>query len=304
MRKFAQLFTVLVLNKIILILSLLSIFLTSCTDKAKVKTDYERLKLNGKVKSVTEIYFLPVVSGDTIKRGERTTNATSFFDTDEDEPFSSYETKVYFDHNGNIAKCSMDDSASDFHFKEVFEYNDNLLASKQGFLSEEFFYREIYRYDDKNREAERSFFDSEKHLFESVTTEYPDKNTVIEKVHTENGYADFVRETRLENGLPVLLTSRYDDVRIIEKWNGEYDDNGRINVSRYYDSQNNLLQYVKYVYDEYGNELEYSIFADDNELLSKREYHYKYDQYGNWTQQVTITDGSPEIIMLRNIIYY
>jgi hypothetical protein len=96
------------------------IYLVSCTGTT-VKTDYERLKLAGKVKFISEIYFLPVVSGDTVKRGERTTNATSFRDVAEDEPFSSYETKVYFDRNGNITECFMDDSASDFHFKEVFE---------------------------------------------------------------------------------------------------------------------------------------------------------------------------------------
>ncbi|MDR2026888.1 MAG: hypothetical protein LBQ01_04925 [Prevotellaceae bacterium] len=263
-----------------------------------------RLNLNGKVKFITEIYFLPAVSGDTIKRGERTTNATSFFESAGDEPFSSYETKVYFDHNGNIAECFMDDSASDFHFKETFEYDDNLLVTKQGFLSGEFFYKEIYRYDSKNRETERYFYDSEKHLFESVITKYPDANTVIEKVHTENEYSDFERETRLKDGLPVLLTSRLDSVRIIEKWRGEYDGNGRVSVSKFYDSQDKLLQYEKYVYDGYGNELEYAIFSDNDELLTKHECRYKYDGYGNWTQQVTITDGQPEIIILRNIIYY
>lgn len=282
--------------------ALLCIFLVSCTDAAKVKTDYERLKLNGKVRFISETYYLPVVSGDTIKIGERTTNATSFFETEEDEPFSSYETKVYFDHNGNIRECFMDDSASGFHFTEVFEYDDNLLVSKQGFLSGEFFYKEIYRYDSKNRETERNFYDSEKHLFESVITEYPDKNIVVEQVHTENGYADFERETVFENGLPVLSTSRR-DAKILEKWSGEYVDNEQISVSKFYDAQGNLLQYAKYVYDEHGNELEYSIFADDDELLMKREYRYKYDQYGNWTQQVSITDGTPEIIMVRNIVY-
>jgi hypothetical protein len=283
------------------ILSLLCISFVACTDAVKIKTDYERLKLNGKVKFVSEIYFLPIVSGDTIKRGERTTNATSFFEND-DEPFSSYETKVYFDHNGNIRECFMDDSASDFHFKEMFEYDDILLISKQAFLSGEFFYKEIYRYDPKNRETERNFYDSEKHLFESVTSEYPDKNTVVEHIYTENGYADFERETHFENGLPVLSISRR-EAEILEKWNGEYEDNGLISVSKFYDSQDNLLQYAKYVYDEHGNELEYSIFSENNELLSKREYHYKYDQYGNWTQQVLITDGTAEIIMLRNIVY-
>jgi hypothetical protein len=262
------------------------------------------LKLNGKVKSLTEIYFLPVVSGDTIKRGERTTNATSFFETAVDEPFVSYETKIYFDHNGNITECFMDDSASDFHFHEVFEYADNLLINKQGLLSEDFFYKEIYQYDSRNREKERNFYDSENHLFESVITEYPDKNTIIEKIHTENEYSDFERETKLKDGLPVSLTSRFDATRIIEKWGGEYDKNGWLNVSKFYDNQDNLLQYIEYAYDEYGNELTYSIFSGRGEFLARQAYHYKYDKYGNWTQQVSITDSKPEIIMERNIVYY
>jgi hypothetical protein len=171
-------------------------------------------------------------------------------------------------------------------------------------LSGEFFYKEIHQYDSKNRETERHIYDGENHLFESVTTEYPDKNTIVEKVHTENEYSDFERETQLKDGLPVLMISRFDAVRVIEKWSGEYDNKQRISISRFYDNHDNLLQYAKYVYDEYGNELKYSLFSDSGELLSKREYRYKYDKYGNWTQQVSIIDGNPEIIMLRNIVYY
>jgi hypothetical protein len=261
------------------------------------------LKLSGKVKYINETYFLPIVSGDTIKRGERTSNETSFYES-ADELFSSYETKVYFDRNGNIRECYMDDSTSDFHFKETFEYEGNLLVNKFGLLSGEFFYKEIYRYDSKNREAERSFFDSEKNIFESVRMEYPDKNTLIEKVHTESEYSDFERETRFENGLPVSLVSRIDSAGILEKWSGEYDGRGQLVLSKFYDAHSSLLQYVKYSYDGYGNELEYSVFSPGNELLEKHEYRYKYDSRGNWTQQVSITDGYPEIIMLRNIIYY
>ncbi|MDR1886381.1 MAG: hypothetical protein LBQ70_00560, partial [Prevotellaceae bacterium] len=152
--------------------------------------------------------------------------------------------------------------------------------------------------------AERHFYDSEKHLFESVITEYPDKNTVIEKIHTENEHADFERETHFRNNLPVLSVSRVDAVRIIEKWSGEYDGNGRLILSKFYDGQDDLVQYEKYVYDEYDNELEYSIFSDSGELLAKYGYGYKYDGYGNWTQQVSVTDGQPEVITVRNIVYY
>jgi hypothetical protein len=287
-----------------IIAALLCVNTVSCTDGTKVKTDYERLKLNGRVKLIVETYFHPVVSGDTVRKGERTANATSFFETSGDRPFSSYETKVYFDSHGNITECFMDDSASDFHFSEVFEYEDNLLTGKQGLLSGEFFYKEIYRYDPEHRETERSFYDSEKRLFESVITEYPDGNTIVEKVHTGNDYSDFERETRLKNGLPVLMTSRLDAVRMIEKWSGEYDGKGRICVSKLYDGRDSLVQYAEYVYDEYDNELKCSIFSGDDGLLEKHEYRYRYDEYGNWIQQVSITGGKPEIIMVRNIVYY
>ncbi|MDR1886573.1 MAG: hypothetical protein LBQ70_01540, partial [Prevotellaceae bacterium] len=170
---------------------LLCLCIVSCTGGVKVKTDYERLQLRGKVKFISEIYFLPLISGDTVKRGERTSGESSFFESKGDEPFFACETKIYFDSRGNITECYMDDSATGFHFKEQFDYSGNLLKSKLGLLSGEFFYRETYRYDSKNREAERHFYDSEKHLFESVITEYPDKNTVIEKIHTENEHADF-----------------------------------------------------------------------------------------------------------------
>jgi hypothetical protein len=290
------------MNKIIF--GILCIYAVSCTNGTKVKTDYEQLNLKGKVKNITEIYFVPIVSGDTIKRGERTSNATSFFESAENEPFVAYETKVYFDHNGNIIECYMDDSATGFHFKEVFEYSGNLLINKLGMLSGEFFYKEIYRYDSKNRETERSFFDSERHIFESVIVEYPDKNTIIEKVHTESEYSDFERETRLENGLPVSLISRVDSLSIIEKWKGTYDTHGRLILVQFFDERDKLIQYVEYVHDEYGNELECSIFHEDYGLAQKHEYRYKYDEYGNWTQQVLITDSQAKIIMLRNIVYY
>jgi hypothetical protein len=255
------------------------------------------------VQFISEIYFSPVVSGDTVKKGERTTHATSFLETTGEESFMPYETKVYFDHNGNITECLMDDSASDFHFKEVLEYDSILLIGKQGFLSGEFFYKAIYRYDSKQREKERHFYDSEEHIFESVITTYPDRNTVVEQIHTENGYADFECETRLKNGLPASSTNRRDD-EIIETWSGKYDSKGQISVSKFYDSQGAMLQYAKYVYDEYGNRLEYLILSDKGKVLLKREYRYKYDRFGNWTQQVSIADGIPEIITQRNIIYY
>jgi hypothetical protein len=61
---------------------------------------------------------------------------------------------------------------------------------------------------------------------------------------------------------------------------------------------------VKYFYDEYGNESGYSNYSDNDEFMSKYDYRYKYDKYGNWIQKVSIADGYPEIIMEREIVYY
>ncbi|MDR1897628.1 MAG: hypothetical protein LBR10_12645 [Prevotellaceae bacterium] len=293
------------MTRIGIIAVVLWICLVSCSDKVKVKTDYEKLNLKGNIKNITEIYFLPEMSGDTIRRGERTTNETSFFQLDgDDEIFISYETKVYFNHDGNITECTMTDSTSGFYFREVLEYQDKLLQSKQGLLSNNFFYKEIFKYDKKNRETERIFYDSEKHPFESVIREYPDKNTIIELVYTDNEGSNFEKEIRLKDGLPVSSTVRTDSLHVIEKWTGEYDDNGRMIVSKFYNDQNELIQYTKCTYDEFGNEFDFFVYTGVGELVAAHKHRYKYDELNNWTQQVSIINNYPEVIMERNIIYY
>jgi len=282
----------------------LTALICSCTNMAKKVPDYERLNLNGNVKSIAETYFLPSVSGDTIKCGERTTYPASFFEPQENEPFYPYKTMVYFNQNGYITECFMDDSATNFHFKEIFQYQDNRLVQKLGSLSDTFFYKEIYKYDSKNRETEKKFYDSETHLFETVITEYPKRNTVFEKVRTGNEYSDFDRETKFKSGLPVSSINRIVADGIIDKWSGEYDDDGHLILSKFFDSQGSVLYYVKYFYDEYGNESGYSNYSDNDEFMSKYDYRYKYDKYGNWIQKVSIADGYPEIIMEREIVYY
>jgi hypothetical protein len=250
------------------------------------------------------MYFLPFVSGDTISKGERTTYSASFFDPHENEPAYPYETIVSFNQNGYVTECLMCDSATEFYLKEIFQYQDNLLIQKLGLLSDTFFYKEIYSYNSKNRVIEKEFYDSETHLFETVITEYPKKNTAIEKVRTGNEYSDFERETTFKNGLPVFSVSRTKSAEIIDKWSGEYDGDKHLIMSKFFDSQGSVLYYVKYAYDEYGNESGYVNYSDNDEFLSKYDYRYKYDKYGNWTQRVSIADGYPEVIIVRDIVYY
>jgi hypothetical protein len=290
------------MNRIIPLL--LCIVCVACSEATKLKTDYERLNLQNKVRLITETYFLPSVSGDTVRRGERTVYASSFIESIADEPFASYETQVGFDTSGNLVECRMDDSASDFHFREMYIYDGGRLIEKHGFLSDTFFYKELYRYDSRKRVKYKGFYDGENHLFESVTTRYPDDDRMIETIHTENEHSDIEYETLFNDGLPISLTGRIYNTQIIGKWIAEYDDRGRVIRSLHYDPDDQATQITEYVYDEYGNELEYSVFADGGVLLTRHECQYKYDIFGNWTQQIIIDDGLPQIIRHRNIVYY
>ena len=290
-----------------MILALTCACLSGCVDSEEVKTDCERLKLRGRVKNITEIYFLPkVTEDDSIRIGERTTNAPSFLEGAGEESFAAYESKLYFNHAGFITECIMEDTSADFHFREMFEYGEyNLLQHKTAYLSNEFFYRQTYRYDSKNREKERKFYDGEQHLFEIVNIAYPDKNTVLEKVITDenNINAFFEIEILKKDGFPIQSITRTDST-LLERWTCEYDDIGRIILSRLYDGENDLVKYIKYVYDGSGNETEYAEYSDNDEPLVERKFLYRYDDVGNWTEKAVITDFFPEIIVARKIVYY
>jgi len=275
----------------------------SCKN-SPVKTDYTKLKLKGAVKNITETYFLPVLSGDTIKRGEQTTSESTFFESKGEEAFMSYETKIFFNQQGNIMEFTISDPASDLLFKEVYEYTDNILTLKKGTLNGDFFYKEIYQYNTKNKEIERNFYDAENHIFETIITEYPDKNTIVEKVYTpENETSEFERISTFEKDLPTMLVTKLEN-SVTEKWVAEYDENGYLAGSKLYDENEELIQYTKSKYDEFGNEIEFAMYTPENQLISIYKYQYIYDKNNNWTQQATIINNYPEIITVRDIEYY
>ncbi|MDR2467083.1 MAG: hypothetical protein LBD35_06785 [Prevotellaceae bacterium] len=259
------------------------------------------------MKNITEIYFLPETSDDdSIRIGERTTNAPSFLEGAGEESFAARESKLYFNFAGFITECIMVDTSADFHFREMFEYGDNnLLQHKTAYLSNEFFYRQTFRYDSRNREKERKFYDGEQHLFEIVSIAYPDRNTVLEKVISDedNTNSAFEIEISKRDGYPIQSITRTDSV-LLERWTCEYDNIGRISLSRLYDGENNLVKHIKYAYDESGNETEYTEYSDSDEPLVERKFLYRYDENGNWTEKAVITDFFPEIIIARKIVYY
>ncbi|MDR2424255.1 MAG: hypothetical protein LBD59_05965 [Prevotellaceae bacterium] len=290
------------MRKTSIFLALFCAGIVACNnEKIRIKTDCEKLKIKGKVQNITEIYYLPVVLNDTIKQGERTSNAPSFFELD-DEPFISYESVLYFNRDGNIAECVMTDSATDFYFREIFEYSGDLLMNKEGLLSDEFFYKQVFAYDSKKREKKRDFYDRTDHLFESVSIEYIDENNLVETVNTDAGGTNFERKIRLKNGLPVSSESAVKSLQI-ERWTGEYDSLGQITLSELYDEGNNLAQRVKYEYDSLGNEITCTISSADEQIV-EYVYMYKYDEYNNWIQRATVADNCPEVIMVRKIAYY
>ena len=280
---------------------LFCICIISCSEN--VQEGYKDIKLNGKVKNITETYFSPIVSGDTVKKGEQIVSEPTFFESRGEEVFLSQETKIFFNMKKQIMEFSITDSISELYFKELFEYKDNLLLTRRGLLSDEFFYKEVFHYDSKQREIERVFFDAENRIFETIVKEYPEKNKITELVYTpEDSEPIYVREIIFENGLPTTITTKYEG-SIMEKWVGEYE-NGNVIRAKIYDDLNNLIQYTKCTYDNYGNELEFSMYTAMDELIDMYKFQYKYDNNGNWIQQVTIVNNEPEVIVVRDIKYY
>jgi hypothetical protein len=268
-----------------------------------VKTDYEKLRLKANVKNIVETYYETVISDDSIKKGKQTIYLPSFLESSEENTFNSFETELWFNRNGNITECTMRDSIMYIYFKEIFEYKNILLENKIGYISDELSYRQVFEYDSKNRERRRDFYDSENQLFETVSVNYIDKNSVTETVASDYGKAVFEKRITLENGLPVSSVSII-KAKEFEKWTGKYDSAGHIILSKLYDENSNPVQYSVYEYDEFGNETLYASYSADEELIEEYKYMYKYDKFNNWTQRATIVDNIPEIITVRKIDYY
>lgn len=117
-----------------------------------------------------------------------------------------------------------------------------------------------------------------------------DSNNVIKKTTTYN-YNN--------QGLYIQTIENFSGKQYINKY--EYDDNGNLLSSNFYD-ENYILRHGVYRYNQYGDTTYFDTWRNGERV--KEEYEYdKYDKYGNWLECREQKDGKTVKFIRRQFKY-
>jgi YD repeat-containing protein len=268
------------------------------------KSDWTKMDLKGKVKSINEISYIT----DSVKQNV----TTSVFNENgyliEESTSSGRGTNKFtykYDDKGLLIEAPEKQNGGTYTYK----YNDkgylieDVLLIKGtikilGMKELDKVYKSTYSYDEKGYCIEKKFYTSDKSRFEETGTiafKYDDKGHMIEK----NEYKP--------NGHTIqTITYKYDDKGRQTEWN-ELKSNGSLKstFTYKYDDKGNLIEEPnsdgwKYLYtlDEKGNKIEINTYNQNGKLIWK--HLYKYDNNRDLIEKKTY---KPNGSLLDNITY-
>lgn len=298
----------------VIVTALLSmLFLFSCGRSEK--NDLAKFNLKGKVKSVTEFYYVAQEKDGEYLRQGRTHGESQLFDSKEnEEAVLSYGTVVYFSEQGFRTELQVEASA-EVHllFRELFSYDKkgNLLK-RENYGQDELQFIDTFAYDNERREIGHWAYDRERVLLEMTETTYADKQVksimkgILEEGDSEEVSLLYTKIATLDkNGNVIQQVRRGIDGAVFDKREASYDRSGRLLEETFYDAENIAYQKTISTYDEHGNESTFDVLdLIDNSFIVRYSYKYQYDSGGNWMEQVALINGVVDNITIRNIEYY
>ena len=208
------------------------------------KSDLQKLRLIGKVKSIQETNFSGVEKSGKI--------------TDE---ISNGKNKYVYDQKGNQI------------LEEGYHPNGNLIMKGVIILNEKGnkietqnygedgkpWHKSKYVYDKKGNQIEENVYSNDGSLRCKFTNAYDNKGNQIESEFHQFHMREFTEITKYV-----------------------YDDKGNQIERHWYNEDKRLIYLNKYVYDEKGNEVEELSCKADGTIKFKTEYKYTFDSRGNW----------------------
>ncbi len=201
-------------------------------------------------------------------------------------------------------------------------YNEEgFLIEESGFLSKKLQYNEenqlvkminsedttTYRYNDKGLKVEEDVYSNQ--LLAKTKYFYDDNGNEVEnKLYSGSG------ELRYHN------KKQYDEKNCIEEKNFG-SSNDLMNLIKYkYDDKGNQIEKIIYFningeekikkdtdkYDEKNNKIEYSHYSNlyGEDYYSGKTVYKKYDSKGNWIESIEYFNNKPNIFITRKIDYY
>ena len=259
----------------------------SCKQNNKNKIEWFDLKLNGKVKTLTETWFKVVnVSGKAIKSD------------------TIHKTITFFNEKGLMTEFYNYEPIHTLLSRQTFIYNDKgklieyNLYKPDGILEE----KRTYKYDDKGNRI-NCFFDSS--LF--FTSKFDDNGNEIECIETNNNikYKDIYKYDDKGNRIEEAEYVSGDSLSHIKTY--KYDDKGnKIEEKRIFYNSNEQWQnkFITYKYNEKGDMIELNSSNLEGKLSFKLIFNYEYDKNNNFIRRTSYLNGTPNNIIEHEIEYY
>ena len=111
-----------------------------------------------------------------------------------------------------------------------------------------------------------------------------------------------IRDKINEKGLCVETRRLTKDNDLLEHLKYHYDDNGNL-LERVFLSQDYFHKVVE-LYDNKRNIIEKITYASEHQIEKHQKNEYIFDEYGNWIRRIQFEDNIPVKIIERVIEYY
>ena len=324
-------------SKLFLIL-LFPILIFGCS-KLKAENDLDNENLKGKVKSIKYTAYKASEKFGEIEKGE----IISFFKNEEtfynkagfitekvkfNEDFTVRATKkISYNEKYKPTEENYYDNNNQLLGKTKYQYVDTLINQENTYNSNGKLIRKIkYQYDKNNNAIKEETTDSTGNQSKLFLYEYDQNKNLLEtKSYSEGKLLSSVKFIYDKKGRKIEFYRKnhfYNNEE--EKETYKYDEKGNLLQQDNY-TNNSLLSSIFYSYDENNNlinekrtcfeigvawcpsyEKQYSYDKNNNLIEEKSENNkeeYIYDDNGNWTQRINMTDNIPHLIE-RIITYY
>lgn len=291
----------------------------------RIPSYLKKNELFGRVKSITETCYLPVVVGDSIIKGD-------VFKTESaDCPWETIEN-LYFDTAGRLTEKSLVCLNGKLISKHSFHYDfDKGIEAERIDYGKYGSYGPLYSYydenenliqfsydpspndgdDSKNRIIKYYTYKNNKRIKESTSNGsreeyyYYDDNSNLIKTEvyedgkmTYNSHSEYLYNT----DKTINTVKNYSELRLTDITYYSYDKDKRLFEMKYEDYKINGEIYSTTL-TKYGIN-EKTVLSTDKDKIGNVKYLWRDDSQKNWTQRVELRYGKPYQIIERVITYH
>lgn len=272
---------------------ILLVFFSGCSVQKKLNlSDWDKLNLEGKIKSIRQTPRY--LSNDN---GQRLLG--------EAWPKKENNSFFHFNKNGDLIEKRLYLNNGENYSKEIYSYNEDdqrvkeILYNPNGSIGSTLFYeydrtgsiaqsectnylgvKYIYKYDgDGNRIATYKYYGDGTLYFKASYRYDKDGNCLEEKTYTSEG-------------------------KLFSKWMYEYDKKDNRIIRKRYFADGELDCKLTYDFDNNHREISWKMFDNLDKTTSQGTYIYEYDTDGNWIKRTKMEGQKPVFVLNREIEYF